>query len=197
MTTIKTVPGIDNTKLTEIARSLVKNSHDPDNTQLIKAFTVVIDTIPPKAMTVSFDELEGLINIMDLTRPIKAKLEPAQWVIMTYQLNDLDALLGEGYRVTEYVINLDAGERAITFTGTISHVSTIKAHPEYNPESTISSKVFEYILEDFDIIQQMAITRVMASRDVKFDQVAGTFDVSWTYTFAPSGISFSTEGIDE
>lgn len=197
MSFIKTVPGIDNAKLTLVARSLIKNSDDPDNTQLVKAFTLVVDGTPPHVVTLSFDELEGMMNIMDLGRPIKARLEPSQWVIMTYQLNDLDKLLGEGYRVTEYVLELNAKTSVLSFTGTINHINCIVDHPEYDESVSITPKVFEFVLGDFEVIQQIAISRVMAGWDTNFEPVAGTFDVSWTYSFSPSGVTFTTEGPDE
>lgn len=197
MTTIKTVPGIDNTKLTQVARSLIINADDPDNTKLLKAFSVIIDGVAATPVTLSFDEIEGLINIMDLQRPLKAKLDPSQWVIMTYQLNDLDALLVDGYRVTAYDMVLNADSKELLFSGVINHKSCIVEHPEYDASVTLPAKHFEFKLEDFDVIQQIAISRVMASRDSKFEPIAGTFDLNWSYSFSAKGVTFTTEGIDE
>jgi len=197
MSLINTVPGIDNAKLTLVARSLIKNADDLDNTQLIKAFTVVVDGTPPKVVTLSFDELEGMMNILDLGRPIKARLEPSQWTILTYQLDDLDKLLGEGYRITEYILALNAKTNVLSFSGVIKHITTIPEHGDYDPESTLTPKEFEFALGDFEVIQQIAISRVMAGWDTNFEPVAGTFDVSWTYSFSPNGVTFTTEGPDE
>lgn len=197
MTTIKTVPGIDNTKLTQVARSLILNADDPDNTKLLKAFSVIVDGVSATPVTLSFDEIEGLINIMDLQRPLKAKLDPSQWVIMTYQLNDLDGLLVDGYRVTAYDLVFNADTKELLFSGVINHKNCIIEHPEYDASVVLPAKHFEFKLEDFDIIQQIAISRVMASRDSKFEPIAGTFDLSWSYSFSAKGVTFVTEGVDE
>lgn len=194
MTTIKTIPGIDNTKLTEVARSLIKHTDNPVETKLLKAFTIIVDGTPPKAVVLSFDELEGLINILDTTRPLKARLEPSQWTIMTYQLDDLEQLLLTGWRITKYQLELDHETKVLSFTGQINHKACIPTHPDYDPAVVDAPKLFEYNLGDFEIIQQIAISRVMASRDSKFEPVAGTFDVSWLYSSSPEGVRFSTIG---
>lgn len=197
MTDIKTIPGIDNAKLTKLARSLILNADDPDNTKMLKALTVVVDGTPPEAITLSFDEVEGLINIMDLYRPIKARLDITQWVMMTYQLNDLIDLLETGYLITEYILELDAQTKVVTFEGIITEAKCIPEHPEYNPSVVSSPKLFSFTLGDFDIIQQIAVTRLMAQKDPKFEPVAGTFDISWTYVFKDSTVTFETKGLGE
>lgn len=191
MTTIATVPGINNKKLTDLVRSLIK--YGKDDVRLIKALNVVIDGDTPRVETFSFDELEGLMNIVDLHRPIKVVLDPAQWVVITYQLEDLEELMMQGYLLTNYVLDLDADLKVLTFTGVIRHETTIPEHPNFNIDSTFASKEFEFVLEDFDAIQQMAITRAMASRDEKFNPVAGSIDVSWVYSFSKDGINFGTK----
>lgn len=191
MSNINTVPGIDNAKLTAVARSLIMNGDDVGNTKLVKALNILIDGTPPVKYALSFDELEGLINIMDSTRPIRAKLDPAQWVIMTYQLNDIDNLLVEGYRITNYVIDFDTKTKNIIFTGTIRHFSTIPSHAEYDPTKNITAKEFEYTLGDFEILQQLAIARVISTVSPELEGVANMFDFSWKFEFNQGAIQFS------
>lgn len=195
MTYVSTPPKIDNAKLTAVARNLLINADDPTNTKLFKAFNIL--TEDGAVHQLSFNELEGLINIMDLQRPIDAKIDPTGWLIMTYSLDDLESLLAEGWRVTEYVLTLDAAKRTMSFTGTINHIHCIVGHPSYDPLVKRAPKVFEYLLGDFELLQQTALTRVMAGIDPSFGQVAGTFDVSYTFTWGRDGIKFETAGVEE
>lgn len=192
MTNIASVPGIDNAKLNKLARSLLVNLNDPENVQLVKAVTVLVDG-DPQPITVSFDELEGLINIIDTSRPIHVRIDPSQWVIMTYKLEDMTELQEKGYRVVDYVLDLDSVNRILKFNGTMYHTSTIETHPDYDPSVEISALAFDFVMLDFDMIQQIAITRTMASCDKNFEKVAGTFDVCWIYNASPNGIHFTTK----
>lgn len=187
MTDIATVPGIDNEKLTRVARSLIKD--DNGTLKMIKAFQVVVDDEP---VMLSFDELEGLINILDTYRPLKARLEPSQWVILTYQLNDLEQFLKEDWRIVKYSLHVNARTKTLKFSGSIQHIWSIQEHPEFGKGPLRGAKEFEFTLGDFEIIQQMALSRVIALRGPEYEPVAGTIDVSYLYKFGPEGISFAT-----
>lgn len=199
MTLIATPPGIDNAKLSLVARSLILNADDPENTKLLKLFNIKVTGADgfPVEVPMSFEELDGLMNILDLGRLIPVKIEPVQWAVLTYGLKDLEELLRGEWRVTEYSIDLDAEKRVASFVGTVNHIHCIVGHPEYNALVARAPKVFEYELGDFDIVQQMALSRVIAAREPKFDPVAGTFDVSYVFSVSPKGVNFATKGIEE
>lgn len=195
MSNIPTVPGIDNEKLTKLARSLLRQGTDPDDLKLLKAMQVVLpDEVgdPGVPATFSFDELEGLINILDTSRPLKAKMDPSQWVVLTYQLEDLERYLEFDWRITSYQLHVNARTKTLKFSGTIAHVFAIPGHPRYGEGTPQPPKEFEFSMDDFEMIQQIALSRVIAATDYKFDPVAGTFDVSYLYKFSSQGCSFAT-----
>lgn len=191
MTDIATVPGIDNSKLTRLVRSLLKQ--DGDDLKIIKAIPVVIDDgEDPNPVTLSFDELEGLIKILDTRRPLSVVLEPAQWVCLTYQLTDLEQLLQEDWRITKYSLYVNARTKTLKFTGELYHIWSIPGHSAYGQGPIRPSKSFEFNMGDFDVIQQVALSRLIAAKDEKFSVVAGTIDVSYLFKFSPEGSSFAT-----
>lgn len=163
----------DSHVLNHIARDLLVPTEDKDKTMLRRAFKLV--TEDGVVHEVSFNQIDGLVNILDLHREV-ADITPIQYLTQAYDIKDLTAMGEQGWAVSEYTLEVLHGPKTVRFDGTLVR----------NPED--GEKVFSFALGEFDFIQQFSLSRIIAAQAERLSPVAGTFDYSYTFHWGPKGI---------
>lgn len=166
----------DNNVLNEIARDCLVTTDDPNTTMLRRGFKLL--TEDGVVHELSFAQLDGLINILDLSRDV-AGITPLQYVITTYDIQDLLDMGSAGWLVPEYSITVMHNIKTVRFDGRLTQVGHV-------------DKEFSFALGDFDFIQQFSLSRVISTQAEQLKVAAGTFDMSYVYTFGPEGITLKT-----
>lgn len=161
----------DSHVLNHIARDLLVPTDDPNVTNLRRGFKIL--TEDGVVHDVTFSQLDGLINILDLHRPV-ADITPLQYLIQAYDIKDLVLMGQDGWAVSEYSIEVLHVPKTVRFDGTLIRGD--------EPE-----KVFAFALGEFDFIQQFSLSRVIAAQNEQLESVAGTFDFSYSYHWGPTG----------
>ena len=166
----------DNAVLNDVARDCLVKTDDPNKTMLRRGFKVVTEDGVIHELT--FNQLDGLINILDLSREVSG-ITPLQYISQTYNLTDLIELGKTGWVVPEYSITVLQSTKTVRFEGKLTMEGMVE-------------KIFTFALGDFDFIQQFSLSRVIANQSEKLAEVAGTFDMSYTYTVSPNGITLKS-----
>ena len=168
----------DSVILNHIARDLLTPSEDPNKTLLRRSFKVI--TEDGVIHDVTFEQMDGLVNILDLNRETPS-ITPLQYLVTAYDLEDLVAMGRDGWAVTDYTIQVLHLARTVRLEGVLHKEGSV-------------DKVFTFALAEFDFIQQFSLSRTIAQQREEFKEVAGTFDMSYTYTYGPTGFTlFSHE----
>ncbi|QEM41731.1 hypothetical protein [Pseudomonas phage vB_PaeM_PS119XW] len=131
-----------------------------------------------------FNQITSLIDTITGKHP-SLELPPQLFLITQYLLEDLKEVGEKGFVITEYFIDvLPSGNKAI-FRGTLAHKSTVDGHPDFDPESTVGKKEFEFSLNQFSILQQIALSHCIANLHEECAVFRGTFDVEYTFHWTP------------
>lgn len=162
----------DSPVLNHIARDLLVDANDPANTKLKRYFKVL--TEDGVVHDISFGQLDGLINILDLSRETP-KITPLQYLIQAYDISDLTEMGTNNWLVSEYTITVLHSAKTVRFEGILKKAEHV-------------DKEFSFALAEFDFIQQFSLSRVIASQNEQLKSIAGTFDYSYTFSFGPNGI---------
>lgn len=165
----------DSAVLNHIARDLLVPGDKPEEIGLRRYFKVV--TEDGVIHDVTFAQMDGLVNILDLSRETP-HITPLQYLVTAYGLEDLVEMGRDGWAVTEYNINVLHLARTVRLEGVL-----------HKPGSV--DKVFSFALGEFDFIQQFSLSRVIASQREELKVVAGTFDMSYEFTYDPKGFTLS------
>ena len=173
----------DSPVLNHIARDLLIPDEDPNKTLLKRSFKVV--TEDGIIHDVTFEQMDGLINILDLSRVVP-RVTPMQYLVTAYNIEDLIEMGRDGWAVTDYEVRVHQKAHLVRFEGVL--------HKEHSAD-----KIFSFQLGGFDFIQQFSLSRVIADQHEKLKPVAGTFDMSYTFRYGPNGISLESheESTDE
>lgn len=166
----------DNHILNDVARDCLVITDDPNKVMLRRGFKVLTEDGVIHELT--FSQLDGLINILDLSRDISG-ITPLQYLTATYDIQDLMDLGKDGWVVPSYTIIVMHSNRTVRFEGTLTKPSHV-------------DKMFTFALGDFDFIQQFSLSRTIAAQDERLKDVASTFDMSYTYKVTPEGLSLTS-----
>lgn len=163
----------DSAVLNHIARDLLIPSDTPNETMLRRSFKVV--TEDGVIHDVTFEQIDGLVNILDLNRETPF-ITPLQYLVTAYNLEDLVQMGRDGWAVTEYNI-------------TVMHLArTVRLDGVLHKEGSVD-KEFTFALGEFDFIQQFSLGRVISAQREELKVVAGTFDMSYTFSYDPKGFT--------
>lgn len=169
----------DSEILNDIARDLLIPSDNPNETLLRRSFKVV--TEEGVIHDVTFEQMDGLVNILDLKRETP-HITPLQYLVTAYGLDDMVTMGLDGWAVTEYSISVLHQARTVRLEGVLRREGSV-------------DKEFTFALGGFDFIQQFSLSRVISGQRPEFKDVAGTFDMSYTFTYSPTGYTLhSHEG---
>lgn len=177
---------IDNAKLNAVARSMLHDVADPNKTKLSKTFQVMDKS--GQAHTFSFEELSYLMAILDRKQPIEGSNDVLNALVTIYALNDLIECIKAGYGVTQYTVKINNKNKSVDLVGKLEKLSTNKNHPTYDPTDKSKALVFEYLLEDFDFVQQITLSRLIASLNTSLEEVAFTFDVDYVFEWVRGSV---------
>lgn len=166
----------DNEVLNHIARDMLTTN--PEGQTMLKR-RVRVATENGVIHELSFAQMDGLLNILDTTREIPV-VSPLQYIIQTYNLEDLVHLGKDGWMVPEYTVMVMGEARTVRFEGKLTRQGSM-------------DKEFTFALGGFDFIQQLSLARCIANVDPRFEQVTGTFDVNYTFTTGPEGTKVYTD----
>lgn len=171
-----TKPTIEDSQiLNEVARDLL--IVDAGVTKLIKRFKVL--TEDGVVHELSFNQLDGLINILDPNRST-AKITPLQYLVNHYGINDLIELGRQEWYVASYSIAVLADPKTVRFDGVMSKAGEV-------------NKIFSFALGGFDFIQQLSLAKCIAAQHDDFSVIIGTYDVSYLYHFGDGKHSVTTD----
>jgi hypothetical protein len=167
----------DNEVLNHIARDMLTTNQEG---QTMLKRRVRVATENGVIHELSFSQMDGLLNILDTTREIPV-VSPLQYIIQTYNLEDLVHLGKDGWIVPEYTVMVIATNPTpmVRFEGKLIRHGSM-------------DKEFAFALGGFDFIQQLSLARCIAKVDERFEQVTGTFDVDYTFTTGPEGTKVFT-----
>lgn len=171
----------DNHILNDVARDCLVKTEDPNKTMLRRGFKVLTEDGVIHELT--FAQMDGLINILDLTRDVSG-ITPLQYITQTYDIQDLIEMGINGWVVPEYTIVVMHATKTVRFEGKLTKASHV-------------DKLFTFALGDFDFIQQFSLSRCIASQAEELASVASTFDMSYTLQVNPQGISLSSLEVAE
>lgn len=163
----------DSEVLNHIARDLLIPSENPNETKLRRSFKLL--TEDGVVHDITFSQIDGLVNILDLHRETPP-ITPLQYLVTAYGLEDLVEMGRDGWAVTEYSIQV------------LHLASTVRLDGVLHKEGSVD-KVFNFALAGFDFIQQFSLSRVISSQREELKVVAGTFDMSYTFTYDPEGFT--------
>lgn len=166
----------DNHVLNHIARDLIRVGDEPGKTFLRKALRIA--TEDGVLHELSFNQLDGLLNILDQNRTV-IEITPLQYLVQLYNLEEMIELGRTGWEVTEYDIILIQASKTIRFEGKLNS-------PGFN------EKIFKFALGGFDFVQQFSLSRIIAAQNEKLSMVAGTYDMDYRYSYGPEGIKFNS-----
>lgn len=174
MTYIATPVIQDSEVLNSIARDLLFK--EDEQIKLKRYFKVV--TEDGVIHEITFNQLDGIINILDSTREVPP-ITPLQYLVAQYDLKDLVELGEQEWVVPRYRIVLMSDTKTIRLEGLLTKFGH-------------TDKEFTFALGGFDFLQQLSLARCIALLDTKFADMVGTFDVSYLFEFSPEGISISS-----
>lgn len=175
--TLITKPVIaDSEVLNHIARDLLVPSEKPNEVLLRRSFKLV--TEDGVIHDVTFEQMDGLVNILDLSRETPL-ITPLQYLVTAYGMDDLVTMGKDGWAVTEYSIDVLHQARTVRLEGVLAKEGSV-------------DKEFSFALGGFDFIQQFSLSRVISSQREELKPVAGTFDMSYTFTYGPTGFTIRT-----
>jgi hypothetical protein len=163
---------VDNHILNDVARDCLIKTEDPNKTMLRRGFKLLTEDGIVHELT--FAQLDGLINILDLSRDVSG-ITPLQYLCQTYDLKDLIEMGEAGWVVPEYSIVVLHNAKTVRFEGLLS-------------KGGHTDKLFSFALGDFDFIQQFSLSRVIANQHEQLDAVKGTFDMSYEYSWGVDGM---------
>lgn len=169
----------DSPVLNHIARDLLIPSDDPNLIQLRRSFKLV--TEDGIIHDVTFEQIDGLVNILDLNRATDCPITPLQYLVTAYNLEDLVTMGRDGWAVTEYSIQVMHQARAVRLEGVLHKEASV-------------DKVFTFALGEFDFIQQFSLSRIISDQHEDLKVVAGTFDMSYTFSYGPHGFTINSHG---
>lgn len=171
----------DNHILNDVARDCLVPTDNPNQVMLRRGFKLVTEDGVIHELT--FSQLDGLINILDLSRDVSG-ITPLQYLTQTYDIQDLIEMGESGWVVPEYTIVVMHANKTVRFEGKLTKASHV-------------DKLFTFALGDFDFIQQFSLSRCIANQDERLAEVASTFDMSYTYQTTPQGITLTALEIEE
>lgn len=171
----------DSLILNDIGRDLLINTDEPNKTLLRRSFKLL--TEDGVVHEVSFEQMDGLINILDLGRETPI-ITPLQYLVTAYGLSDLTSMGEAGWAVSEYIVTVMHNSESVRFEGRLTLPGNV-------------DKVFTYALGGFGFIQQFSLSRVISSQHEKLAEVAGTFDMTYTFSFGPDGIKLNTHSDED
>lgn len=160
--------------LNHVSRDLLVSTEDPNRTMMRRYFRVVTEDGVVHDLT--FQQLDGLINILDLHREMST-ITPLQYLVNSYDLKDMIELGKDGWGVESYTIVVMHNAKAVRFEGTLI-------------KESFTDKIFSFALGDFDFVQQFTLSRIISQQAEALAPTAGTFDFSYSFEYSPKGLSF-------
>lgn len=170
----------DSDVLNHVARDLVVYTDDPAKVLLKRYLKVVTEDGIVHDLT--FAQLDGLINILDTARETPP-VTPLQYLIQAYGLDDLTELGTQGWAVSEYIVTVMHNAKTVRFEGTLIKEGFV-------------NKEFSFALGGFDFIQQFSLSRTISAQNEQLAEVAGTFDMTYVFSYGPNGITLKTLEIE-
>lgn len=171
----------------KLTKSFIKET--TDGTILYKEMQILDDD--GQVHVLHFDQVASLVEILS-GRHQSLMLQPQQYLVTQWVLNDLIEISKDGYVIVEYSIDVKPKAQQTIFSGKLAHVTTIKAHPQYSAEEQVSgTKEFSYTLNQFGVVNQIALSHSIGNlikREQPDNEFAGTFDVGYIFKWSPTSI---------
>lgn len=175
-------------KFDKITKGLMFEHTTDGTSETMMAHELSILDNEGQAHTMHFNQVVNLIETLTGKHP-SLQMAPQLFLISQYMLTDLEDVGKKGFVITEYFIDVHPSGNRATFRGTLLHKSVVEQHPDFDPESTIGSKEFEFSLNHFSILQQIAISHCIANLHDECDGFRGTFDTEYTFHWTPTTLN--------